>query len=124
MSFQVASKSVLVEPEFANGAKLCKRIINTISGFSDPKEAHSPNNWGMLFKWAKQNPDQFEVEMMSDVTSPVDEEGNIVWVESDLVAMPFPELKRIGTGLSVTARDKETLIKRIMAKQAEKHEEE
>lgn len=121
---QVISKSVLVEPEFVDTSKLCKRIVNTISGFADRKEVHTPHEWSMLFKWAKQNPDQFEVEMMSDITSPVDEEGNIIWLESELQAKPFPELKKIGTGLSVTARDKETLVKRILAKQAGKSEEE
>lgn len=118
MSFAVANNTKLVEPEFKNEAWLCKRVINKTSGHATYPSKDPLQKWELVYKWAKQNPDQFDIEMMSDVTSPVDEDGNITWVKEDLDRMSFPELKKVGQGLSVTARDKDTLVKRILAKQS------
>lgn len=120
--YNTTTERSLVEPEFVRESKLCKRVINQISGESIWNNNDPLQRFDLIYKWAKQNQDQFEVEMMSDITDPSDEAtGEIKWTQDGLERYVqqhgFHKLKELGTRYEVTGRDKQTLIKRILEKQ-------
>jgi hypothetical protein len=74
--------------------------------------------WDVIYHRAILNPKEFDVEYDKEIASSVDDEGQIHWVERDLKLKSMPELRKIGSAFNVTARDKDQMVKNIMAAQA------
>lgn len=108
-------REVLSEAEINRAARvpkiICKNSGETIYRNMDPSQ-----KWPLVVDNALKKPDEFQV-FEDEITSPVDEEGNIVWEEADLRLKSMPELRRIGQNLSVTSNSKEKIIELIIKKQ-------
>jgi hypothetical protein len=129
MALTAVGSMKMVEPEFEKEAWLCRRIINKVSGVAFNMTKDPYQKWPYLYKWAKQNPDQFDIEMAQTITDDVDEDGNIQWtkegLENQIRMSGFQKVRDMAVStLGVTARDKETLIANILKKQALKKSEE
>lgn len=108
-------REILTEAEINRAARvpkiICKNSGETIYRNMDPSQ-----KWPLVVDNALKKPDEFQV-FEEELTSPTDEEGNIMWEEADLRLKSMPELRKIGQGLSVSSNSKEKIIELIIKKQ-------
>jgi hypothetical protein len=108
-------KEVLTEDEINRASRvpkiICKNSGETIFRNMDPSQ-----KWPLVVHNAIKKPDEFQV-FEDEIMSPSDEEGNIIWEEADLRLKGMPELRKIGSALSVTSNAKDKIIELIIKKQ-------
>lgn len=115
-----SKNSSLVSEEVRIDSMRCSRINCKNNGYWIDRNLDPTMRWEILYQRAKLRPEEYECEYDKAMVSEVDNDGYITWVKDDLERKSFPELKKIGLGLNVTARDKETMIKNILTAQSKK----
>ena len=112
--------STLVPEPIRMDSLRCSEIICKNGGHSIRRNLDASMRWDVLYYRAVKNPDEYELKYDKEISSEVDDEGQITWVENDLARMSMPELRKIGNPLGVTSNDKTKLVSLILKAQAKR----
>ena len=115
--------SQVLEPSLVAESRRCRMIRNIHSGNELLRKLDGNSKWEIVYKHAKTNPLDFELEF-DDQDAPEPEEGRLVgdhgetiYTEAELLERNVPQLRAIADPMKVQGRSKTELITKIMRAQ-------